>query len=200
MINVMSVNRIRELRRRTGAGVLQCKQILERTGGDLDLAAEQLRALGPVGVQDRVERPTSEGVISSYVHHNGKLGVLIEVNCETDFVARTEDFRTLVRYLAEQVAGAVPIAVSRDALPLETVAQRRRAFEAEVRASGKPAHLAIRIVDGKMDAYFRSVVLMDQAWVRDSDITVAELVRQASARTGENIQVRRFARFHMGIA
>jgi elongation factor Ts len=200
MINVLSVNQIQELRRRTGAGVLQCKQILERTGGDLDLAAEKLRTLGPVAVEDRVERPTSEGVISSYVHHNSKIGVLIEVNCETDFVARTEDFKTLVRYLAEQVAGAAPIAVTRDALAPETVAQRRRAFEAEVRASGKPSHLAIRIVDGKMDAYFRSVVLMDQAWVRDSDITVAELVRQASARTGENIQVRRFARFHMGIA
>jgi len=200
MINVLSINQIQELRRRTGAGALQCKQILERTGGDLDLATEELQALGAVAVQDRGERPTSEGVISSYVHHNGKLGVLIEVNCETDFVARTEDFRTLVRYLGEQVAGAAPIAVSRDALPAHTVAQRRRAFEAEVRASGKPAHLAVRIIDGKMDAYFRSVVLMDQAWVRDSEITIAELVRQVAARIGENIQVRRFARFHMGIA
>ncbi len=200
MINVLSINQIQELRRRTGAGVLQCKQILERTGGDLDLATAELRALGTVALDDRGERPTGEGVIASYVHHNGTLGVLIEVNCETDFVARTDDFRTLVRYLAEQVAGAAPIAVTRDALPPETVAQRRRAFEAEVRASAKPAHLAIRIVDGKMDAYFRSVVLMDQTWVRDGDITVAELLRQTSARTGENIQIRRFARFHMGIA
>jgi elongation factor Ts len=150
--------------------------------------------------RDGIERPTSEGVIASYVHHNGKLGVLIEVNCETDFLARTDDFRTLVRYLAEQVAGAAPIAVTRDALPPETVSQRRRAFEKEVRVGGKSAHLAVRIVDLKMDAYFRSVVLMDQAWVRESGITVSELVRQASARTGENIQVRRFARFHMGVA
>ena len=164
------------------------------------LSVNQVQELRRLAVQDRIERPTSEGVIASYVHHNGKLGVLIEVNCETDFVARTEDFGTLVRFLAEQVAGAAPIAVTRDALPPETVARRRRAFEAEVRSTGKPAHLAIRIVDGKMDAYFRSVVLMDQAWVRNSDITVAELIRQASARTGENIQVRRFARFHMGIA
>jgi elongation factor Ts len=200
MINVLSVSQVQELRRRTGAGVLQCKQILERTGGDLDLATEELRALDALAVEDRGERPTSEGTISSYVHHNGKLGVLIEVNCETDFVARTEDFKTLVRFLAEQVASAAPIAVTRDALAPDTVAQRRRAFEAEVRASGKPEHLAIRIVDGKMDAYFRSVVLMDQTWVRDSGVTIAELVRQASARTGENIQVRRFARFHMGIA
>jgi elongation factor Ts len=199
-MTVLSVSYIQELRRRTGAGILQCKTTLERAGGDLELATAELRAQGAVGVEDRGERPTSEGVIASYVHHNGKLGVLIEVNCETDFVARTEEFGTLVRFLAEQVAGAAPIAVTRDALPVETVEQRRRAFEDEVRASGKPAHLAVRIIDGKMDAYFRSVVLMDQMWVREPGITVAQLVKQAAARTGENIQVRRFARFHMGIA
>jgi elongation factor Ts len=199
-MTVLSVSHIQELRRRTGAGILQCKTTLDRVGGDLERAVDELRALGSVAAEERGERPTSEGVIESYVHHNGKLGVLIEVNCETDFVARTDDFATLVQYLAEQVAGAAPIAVTRDALPPETVAQRRRAFEAEVRASGKPAHLAVRIIDGKMDAYFRSVVLMDQAWVREPDVSITEFVRQASARTGENIQVRRFARFHMGIA
>ena len=123
--------------------------------------------------------------------------MLIEVNCETDFVAHTEEFGTLVRYLAEQVAGAAPIAVTRDALPVTTVRQRRRAFENEVRA---PAHLAVRIVDNKMEAYFRSVVLMDQMWVREPRMTVAELVQQTASLTGENIQVRRFARFHMGLA
>jgi elongation factor Ts len=199
-MTVLSISAIQELRRRTGAGILQCKSTLDRVGGDVDLAVAELRAQGAVAVESRGERPTSEGVISSYVHHNGKLGVLIEVNCETDFVARTLEFGTLVRCLAEQVAGAAPIAVTRDALPVDTVAQRRRAFEDEVRVSGKPAHLAVRIIVGKMDAYFRSVVLMDQMWVREPGITVAELVRQTSARTGENIQVRRFARFHMGIA
>jgi elongation factor Ts len=199
-MTVLSISYLQELRRRTGAGILQCKTALDRVGGDLERATAELRAQGAVAVDDRVERPTSEGVIASYVHHNGKLGVLIEVNCETDFVARTDEFRTLVRYLAEQVAGAAPIAVTRDVLPVETVRRRRRAFEQEVRASGKPAHLAVRIVDGKMDAYFRSVVLMDQMWVREPGITIAELVQQTAVRTGENIQVRRFARFHMGIA
>jgi len=199
-MTVLSISYIQELRRRTGAGILQCKTALERVGGDLELATSELRAQGAVDVDGRTERPTSEGVIASYVHHNGKLGVLIEVNCETDFVARTSEFGTLVRYLAEQVAGAAPIAVTRDALPADVVEQRRRAFEDEVRFMRKPAHLAIRIVDGKMDAYFRSVVLMDQMWVREPSITVGELVKQVSIRTGENIQVRRFARFHMGIA
>jgi elongation factor Ts len=199
-MTVLSISYIQELRRRTGAGILQCRTALDRVGGDLELATAELRSEGALGVDTRTERPTSEGVIASYVHHNGKLGVLIEVNCETDFVARASEFATLVRYLAEQVAGAAPIAVARDQLPADVVEQRRRGFEDEVRFSRKPAHLAIRIVDGKMDAYFRSVVLMDQAWVREPGITVAELVKQTSVRTGENIQVRRFARFHMGLA
>ena len=199
-MTVLSVSYIQELRRRTGAGILQCKTTLDRVGGDLELATAELRVRGAVALEDRIERPTSEGLIASYVHHNGKLGVLIEVNCETDFVARTEEFRTLVRHLAEQVAGAAPIAVTRNAIPAETIAQRRRAFEDEVRATRKPAPLAARIVDGKMEAYFRSVVLMDQAWVREPKVTIAELVRQAAVWSGENIQVRRFARFHMGIA
>jgi elongation factor Ts len=199
-MTVLSISYIQELRRRTGAGILQCKTALERVGGDLELAVADLRAQGSFAADGRTERPTSEGTIASYVHHNGKLGVLIEVNCETDFVARTHEFATLVRCLAEQVAGAAPIAVTRDALPIDVVEQRRRAFEDEVRFARKPAHLALRLVDGKMDAWFRSVVLMDQRWVREPSITIAELLRQASARTGENIQVRRFARFHMGIA
>jgi len=199
-MTVLSVSYVQELRRRTGAGILQCKTTLDRVGGDLELATAELRAVGPVALEDCIERPTSEGLIASYVHHNGKLGVLIEVNCETDFVARTDEFRTLVRHLAEQVAGAAPIAVTRQALSSETIEQRRRAFEDEVRASRKPAPLAARIVDGKMEAYFRSVVLMDQTWVREPNVTIAELLRQATVWSGENIQVRRFARFHMGIA
>ncbi|MGH7617747.1 MAG: elongation factor Ts [Gemmatimonadaceae bacterium] len=199
-MSVLSVSEIRELRRRTGAGVVQCKTTLDRVGGDIERAVAELRAMGAVAADERGERPTSEGLIHSYVHHNGTLGVLIEVNCETDFVARTDEFRVLVRYLAEQVAGAAPLAVTRASLPTEIVERRRRGFEDEVRASGKPAHLAVRIVDGKMASYFRSVVLMDQSWVREPDISIAELLRQASAMTGENIQVRRFARFHMGIA
>ena len=146
------------------------------------------------------QRRTNEGVIASYIHHNGKLGVLVEVNCETDFVARTDEFGLLVRQLAEHIAGAAPIAVSRDALPADVVTERRRFFEEEVRAARKPEDLAATIVRGKLQAYFRAVVLLEQAWIREPKITVEQLIEQVSALTGENIQVRRFARFHMGIA
>ena len=199
-MNETPVTRIRELRRRTGAGLTQCKSTLERTNGDVDQAVEQLRVLGMTGSAERASRRTNDGVIASYIHHNGKLGVLVEVNCETDFVARTDAFSTLVGQLAEHIAGAAPIAVSRDTVPPELVEERRRAFEREVRIAGKPEYLAAKIVDGKLEAYFRAVILMDQAWVREPKISVGELVKQVSSLTGENIQVRRFARFHMGTA
>jgi len=199
-MNDTATMRIRELRRRTGADMTQCKSTLDRTNGDVEEAVEHLRALGITGAVDRSSRRTNEGVIASYIHHNGKLGVLVEVNCETDFVARTDAFDALVRQLAEHIAGAAPVAVSRDMLPPEVVEERRSAFESLVRATGKPEHLVSTIVEGKLEVYFRAVVLMDQAWVREPKISVAELVNQVSAITGENIQVRRFARFHMGTA
>jgi elongation factor Ts len=148
----------------------------------------------------RANRPTSEGLITSYTHHNGKIGVLVEVNCETDFVARTDEFKTLARYLAEQIAGAAPIAVDRDQMPADVVERKRHAFAEQVRALGKPERLTATIIDGKMEAYFRGVVLMDQAWVRDPELTIRDVVQDVAAQTGEAIRVRRFARFHMGIA
>jgi elongation factor Ts len=151
-------------------------------------------------VQHRAHRRTAEGLIISYTHHNGKLGALVEVNCETDFVARTDEFKTLAKYLAEHVAAAAPIAVDREQMPADVVERKREAFEAQVRALGKPESLAAKIVEGKMDAYFRDVVLMDQEWVREPTITIADLVRDVSTKTREMIRVRRFARFHMGIA
>lgn len=149
---------------------------------------------------ERANRPTGEGLITSYTHHNGKIGVLVEVNCETDFVARTDEFKTLARYLAEQIAGAAPIAVDRDQMPADLVERKRDAFAKQVRSLGKPEQLEPRIIDGKMDAYFRGVVLMDQTWVRDPELTIRDLVQDVAAKTGEAIRVRRFARFHMGIA
>ena len=145
-------------------------------------------------------RPTADGVITSYIHHNSKLAVLVEINCETDFLARTEEFAVLANQIAEHIAGAAPVVVDRAALPAELVERKRRQFQDAVRASGKPDSLAARIVDGKMAAYFRDVALMEQRWVREPTMTIGDLVKAVSARTGENIQVRRFARFHMGIA
>ncbi|HTE47369.1 MAG TPA: elongation factor Ts [Gemmatimonadaceae bacterium] len=199
-MSAVSATKIRELRRRTDAPMLQCKTILYATQGDVEQAVEQLRKQGITKAETRIGRRTTEGVMASYVHHTGKLGVLIEVNCETDFVARTDEFVILARQLAEHVAAAAPIAVNREAMPFDVVELRRRTFERQVRASGKPEHLVDRIIDGKMEAYFGDVVLMDQTWVREPKVKISDLVGNASAKTGEHIQVRRFSRFHMGLA
>jgi len=192
--------KIQELRRRTGAGMLHCKTVLETTRGDVDQAVEQLRQQGITKVETRSNRRTSDGLIASYIHHNGRLGALVEVNCETDFVARTDDFAILAQQLAEHIAAAAPIAVSRDALPADVVEEKRVAIEREVRAAGKPEPLVAKIIAGKMEAYFGLVALVDQRWVREPSMTISELINEVGAKTGENIQVRRFARFHMGVA
>jgi elongation factor Ts len=199
-MSAINVKNVQEVRRRTGAGIIQCKTTLEKTRGDVDQAVNQLRIQGAVAIDARANRRTGEGLITSYTHHNGKLGVLVEVNCETDFVARTDDFRTLARYLAEHIAAAAPVAVDREQMPADLVERKRQGFEEQVRTLGKPKELAAKIVDGKMEAYFRTVVLMDQEWVREPGITIGQLVADTSAKTGEAIRVRRFARFHMGIA
>ena len=148
----------------------------------------------------RAGRRTTEGLIVSYIHHNGKLGAMVEVNCETDFVARTDEFRALARHLAEQVAAAAPVAVDLDAIPFELLERKREVFEQELRLANKPAHLVPAIVAGKIDAFLRDVTLLEQPWVREPTTRVRELVSQLAAKTGENIQIRRFARFHMGVA
>ena len=199
-MSAANTKQIQELRRRTGAGMLHCKSTLDATKGDLDLAVEQLRLAGVTGAETRANRRTSEGLISSYIHHNGKLAALVEVNCETDFVARTDDFAILAQQLAQHVAAAAPIAVSREALATETIDAKRLEFESEVRRAGKPEPLVAKIVAGKMEAYFGRVILLDQEWVREPKIKIADLINEVGAKTGENIQVRRFARFHMGIA
>jgi elongation factor Ts len=195
-----NTKQIQELRRRTGAGMLHCKSTLDATNGDLDQAVERLRLAGVTKAETRANRRTSEGLIASYLHHNGKLAALVEVNCETDFVARTDDFAILAQQLAQHVAAAAPIAVSREALATETIDAKRLEFESEVRRAGKPEPLVAKIVAGKMEAYFGRVILLDQEWVREPKIKIADLINEVGAKTGENIQVRRFARFHMGIA
>jgi len=197
---VANTKHIQELRRRTGAGMLHCKTTLEATNGDVEQAVERLRLQGVTKAETRTARRTSEGLIASYIHHNGKIGVLVEVNCETDFVARTDDFAILAQQLAEHIAAAAPIAVTRDAIPADVIEAKLAAFEGEVRMAGKPEDLVGRIVAGKLEAYFEVVALLDQKWVREPKIRVADLINEVGAKTGENVQVRRFARFHMGLA
>ena len=196
----ISAKDVQELRARTGAGMMDCKKALEETGGDIDKAVENLRKRGAAKAEKRAGRTTSEGVIGSYVHHNGKIAVLVELNCETDFVARNEEFLQVARYLAEHIAAAAPIAVDKDQVPADKVESERRIFTEQVKQSGKPANMIEKIVDGKIEAYYKDVALMHQAWVRDPKKTIGDLVKELSAKTGENVQVRRFVRYQLGEA
>ncbi len=186
------------LRQKTGAGMMECKKALTENRGDMDKAVEYLRTKGIAKAGQRTGKQTSEGTIASYIHHNGKVGVMVEVNCETDFVARTDDFKQLVKYIAEHIAAAAPVAVDKDQVPQAKVESERRIFETQVRESGKPENLIQKIVDGKIEAYYKDVALVHQAWVREPKKTIDELIKETSAKVGENIQVRRFVRFQLG--
>jgi elongation factor Ts len=190
---------VQELRARTGAGMMDCKKALEETGGDINKAVEFLRKKGIAKAEKRADRAVKEGYIGHYVHHNGKVAVLVELNCETDFVARTDDFKNLARSLAEHIAAAAPVAVDRDQVPPERVEQERRIFEEQVRQSGKPENMIDKIVTGKLEAFYKDVALMHQEWVRDPSKKIGDLVKEVSAKTGENVQVRRFVRFQLGV-
>jgi len=196
----ISAKDVAELRARTGAGMLDCKKALEETGGDIDKAVENLRKRGVAKAEKRSGKATMEGVIGSYVHHNGKIAVLVELNSETDFVARNEEFQQLAKYIAEHVAAASPLAVDKDQVPKDKIEQERRIFVEQVKQSGKPENMIEKIVDGKIEAYYKDVALLHQAWVRDPKKTVGDLVKELSAKTGENIQVRRFVRYQLGEA
>jgi elongation factor Ts len=196
----ISAKDVQELRARTGAGMMDCKKALEEASGNIDKAVELLRSRGVAKAEKRAGRTTSEGVIGSYIHHNGKIAVLVELNCETDFVARNEEFQQVARYIAEHVAAAAPIAVDKDQIPKEKVEQERRIFTEQVRQSGKPEHMIDKIVEGKIEAFYKDVALMHQAWVREPKKTIGDLVKELSAKTGENVQVRRFVRYQLGEA
>src|SRR5258705_7544488 len=196
----ISAKEVSELRQRTGAGMMDCKKALEETTGDMDAAIELLRKSGAAKAEKRVGRTASEGLIGSYIHHNGRIGVIVEVNCETDFVARTEDFKNLVKSVAEHIAAAAPLAVDRDQIPAEKVEQERRIFIEQVKESGKPAHLVDKIVEGKIEAFFKEVCLLNQPWVRDDKKTVGELVKETSGKTSEKFEVSRFSRLPIGEA
>jgi elongation factor Ts len=200
MATMVSSKDVKELRDRTGAGMMDCKKALEESGGDIDKAVEHLRKTGAAKAEKRAGRTASEGVIGHYLHHNGKIAVLVELNCETDFVARNEEFVQVARYLAEHIAAAAPIAVDKDSIPAEKVEQERRIFVEQVKQSGKPANMIEKIVDGKIEAYYKDVALLHQAWVREPKKTVGDLVKELAAKTGENIQVRRFVRYQLGEA
>lgn len=189
---------VKELRDRTGAGMMDCKRALESTGADIEAAIDLLRSKGEAKAAKRAARAANEGTVASYIHHGGRIGVLVELNCETDFVANTDDFRTLARDLAMHVAAADPIAVAAADVDASTVERERRIFTEQVAREGKPEHIRDRIVDGKLAKFYRERVLLEQAYVKDPDRSVGELITEVSARTGEKIRVARFSRFQVG--
>ena len=189
---------VAELRARTGAGMMDCKKALEEAGGDLDKAAELLRKKNVVKADKRAGRHAAEGLIEAYVHFNGKVAVLVELNCETDFVARTDAFRQLAKDVALHVASAAPIAVRIEDVPREVVDAERRIYEAQVADQKKPENIRAKIVEGMLKKFYEERVLLEQKFVKDDARTVGDLVRELAAQTGENVQVRRFARFELG--
>ena len=194
----ISAQQVKELRDRTGAGMMDCKKALEETNGDMEKAVDLLRSKGAAKAAKREGKSANEGAIGTYVHHSGKVGVMVELNCETDFVANTEDFQQLARDLAMHIAAAKPLAVSASDIPADEVARERAVYAAQVAEEGKPEQIREKIVEGKLAKWFKDVALMEQPFVKDPDRTVADLVTGVSAKTGEKIDVARFARFAIG--
>jgi elongation factor Ts len=191
---------VSDLRARTGAGMMDCKRALEEAGGDLEKASEILRKKGIAKAEKRTGKSASQGVIVSYLHHNGQVGVLLELNCETDFVARTDEFQQLARDLALHVASADPIGVNPEDVPAELLERERRIAEEQVAQEGKPENIRAKIVDGKLKKFVAERTLTEQPYVKDDKKTVGQLIKEASGRLGEAIAVRRFARFKIGEA
>ena len=189
---------VKQLRERTGAGMLDCKNALNETKGNLESAVDYLRKKGLAAAAKKAGRVTAEGAVGSYIHAGGKIGVLVEINCETDFVARTEQFQDLVRDIAMHIAAAEPRAVRREEVTEADLERERTIFRDQALASGKPANIVDKIVDGKIEKYFSEFVLLEQPFVKNPDITVGQLVSETVAKIGENIQVRRFSRFKLG--
>lgn len=194
----VSAAQVRDLREKTGAGIMDCKRALAESGGDIEKAIVYLREKGLAAAAKKAARAASEGLIGSYVHANGKIGVLVEVNCETDFVARTPQFQALVKDLAMQVAAASPRFVRREDVDAATLEAERQIYRAQAAGSGKPAPVIEKIVDGKVEKFFADVCLLEQPFIKDPQKTVGQLVTDAVAALGENIVVRRFARFQLG--
>ena len=189
---------VKQLRDKTGAGMMDCKGALAEANGDMEKAIEILRKKGVASATKRAGRATKEGVVGHYIHMGGKVGVLVEVNCETDFVARTDDFQALAKEIAMHIAAADPRYVSRDQVPAAELEKEKDIYRSQFEGSGKPANVVDKIVEGKLGSYYSQVCLLDQPSVRDPNVTVQQLLQAATAKTGENITVTRFVRFKLG--
>ena len=194
----ITATQVKELREQTGAGIMECKSALAEANGDMEEAVTILRKRGLAQAAKRAGRATAQGLITNYIHLGGKIGVLVEVNCETDFVARTEDFQNLAKEVAMHIAAADPKWVRRDEVPAEAIEKEKAIYRAQMENTGKPAHVLDKIIEGKLGNFYSQFVLVDQPSIRDTNVTIGQLITQATAKTGENIQVKRFVRFRVG--
>jgi elongation factor Ts len=189
---------VKELRDKTNAGMMDCKKALTETAGDMEKAIDLLRQKGLAVAQKRADRATKEGVVECYIHAGGKLGVMVEVGCETDFVAKTDDFSAFARDVAMHIAASNPVAVSREDVPAELIDREKEIYKAQALDSGKPENIVEKIVSGKVDKYIAEVCLMEQKFVKNPDLSIQDLLNELIAKMGENISIKRFARFQIG--
>ena len=194
----ITADMVKQLRDKTGAGMMECKAALAEANGNAEEAVTLLRKRGLAQAAKRAGRATAQGVIGSYIHMGGRIGVLVEVNCESDFVARTDDFNNLVKEIAMQVAAADPKWVCREDVPAEAIEKEKAIYRAQMESSGKPANVLDKIVEGKLGSFYSQFVLLEQPSIRDGAMTVSQMIAQTSAKTGENINVARFVRFRVG--
>ncbi|MBW2028184.1 MAG: translation elongation factor Ts [Deltaproteobacteria bacterium] len=189
---------VKELREKTGVGIMDCKGALKECEGNIEKAIDFLRKKGIATAKKRGGRTTSEGQVQSYIHAGGKIGVLVEVNCETDFSAKTEDFTSFVKDIAMQIAATNPISIDREGIPQEVLEREKEIYSTQARESGKPEKVVEKIVEGKLKKFYSEACLLEQAYVRDPDKTVQDLLNELIAKTGENIVIRRFTRYQLG--
>lgn len=197
-MTTISADMVKQLREKTGAGIMDCKEALTECGADMDKSVEYLRKKGLATAAKRAGREMSEGLVHAYIHTGGKLGVLVEVNCETDFVAKTDDFMELAKNLAMHIAASNPLGIQPEDVPPAVVEKEKEIYKAQALESGKPEKVIDKIVEGKLAKFYKESCLLNQPYVRNPDVTVADMLNDAIAKIGENITIRRFARFQIG--
>lgn len=195
---MITAEMVKTLRERTGAGMMDCKKALNATEGNMDKAIDFLREKGLAAAAKKANRVATDGLVESYIHAGGRIGVLVEINCETDFVAKTDDFKTLVKDIAMHIAAANPLYVLREEVPAEILTHEREILKAQAINEGKPENIAEKMVEGRIEKYYKDHCLMDQIFVKDGESTITELIKANIAKMGENITIRRFARFNLG--
>lgn len=194
----ISLDLIKQLRDRTAAGFSDCKKALEEAGGDIEKAVDILRKKGLAIAAKRAGKETKEGIIEAYIHANKKIGVLVEINCETDFVARTPDFQEFAHNVAMQIAATSPLCVSREEMPQDVLEREKRIYEEQLREQGKPENVIPKILEGKLEKFYKESVLLEQPYIKNPEITIQDLLNELIAKTGEKIVIKRFARFQIG--